>query len=122
MKRICLACMDRGCKHAISKLTPREEDILRRLLEMPPPTHKELAYAMAIAEGTVRSHLSGLFRKMGFFGAGSTIQAVLWAHQHQNLLRPVGYVVPSVREMVQLKPPKDWKDLPGPGGVAPDSA
>ena len=93
MKRICLACMSRGCKHGISKLTPREEEILRRLLEMPPPTHKELAYHMGIAEGTLRALLNHLFRKMGFGGTGSSIRAVLWAHTHQDLLVPRERVV-----------------------------
>ena len=116
MTRICLVCMARGCKHGISKLTPREEDILGRLLRVPPPSHKELAYQIGIAEGTLRELLNRLFRKMGFGGPGSTIQVVLWVHQHQTLLKPfVDLPKPeysTAQEMVnELRPPRDWKNL-----------
>ena len=86
MSRICLACEARGCRHVASKVTPREEEILRRLLDVPPLTQKELAFEIQMSHATLKQHLNRLYQRLGFGGSGSFLQAVLWARDHRDLL------------------------------------
>jgi DNA-binding CsgD family transcriptional regulator len=91
-QRICLECMTRGCHHMVTKrckyLTSREQDIIRQLVENPPDTAKELAYAIHMAHGTLGQHLTKIYAKLGLGGVGSWTKLARWAEHHSTLLNP----------------------------------
>lgn len=58
-------------------LSARELEVLRQVARG--ASNKEIARALAIAEGTVKNHLTHIFEKLG---VGSRTTAALWAREH----------------------------------------
>ncbi|MGO4573960.1 LuxR C-terminal-related transcriptional regulator [Microvirga sp. 2TAF3] len=67
-----------------SPLTPRQQDVLDLLVQG--KTNKEIAYALKLGEGTVKIHMSALFR---YFGVNNrAAAAVAGARPYPNRRRP----------------------------------
>lgn len=59
------------------KLTPREREILAFLVKG--ASNKEIARALDVAESTVKIHIQGILKKLGF---ASRVQAAVYAVEH----------------------------------------
>lgn len=57
---------------ADAPLTPREHEVMSKLIEG--KTNKQIAKTLDVAEHTVETHLSNIFRK---YGAASRVEAAL---------------------------------------------
>jgi DNA-binding NarL/FixJ family response regulator len=52
----------KGSRHLLDRLTPRQTDILRRVARG--QTNREIALDLGIGERTVQYHMSGIFKKL----------------------------------------------------------
>ncbi len=66
----------------VVKLAPREAEVLRLVAEGRP--NKDIAYLLAIAEGTVAQYVSSLFADLQ---VSSRLELCLWAMQHPEAFR-----------------------------------
>ncbi|MFI5012947.1 MAG: LuxR C-terminal-related transcriptional regulator [Hyphomicrobiales bacterium] len=71
-------------------LTPREDRILRSLVEG--HSNKEIARKLDIAEATVKAHVKSVLRKIG---VRSRMQAAIWALNDASLDCPTNYGPPA---------------------------
>ena len=84
-------------------LSQRERDVLRLLCEG--ASNRKIASLLAIAEATVKSHITGLFHKTGTV---SRLEIVVWAFKH-------GYASNSPITIPAASAPSG----PTPGSAAP---
>lgn len=80
------------------KLTRRETQIVRAICLPDSKNLKEIAYDLNLATGTLKTHLSRLYKKTG---AGSARMLLLWAITHRDEL---GIDLPEVWETVIPNP------------------
>ncbi len=72
-----LSVYGQGPAHAAAPLSPREVQILDSIAQG--RTNKEVAYALAISEQTVKNHMSSILRKLA---VNDRTQAVVYAMRH----------------------------------------
>ncbi len=76
----------------LSRLTPRQRDIVELLGAG--ASNKEIAQTLAVAERTVKAHLTDVFRKLGTSGR---LQAALLVVEHSRTAHLAGRSAPKVR-------------------------
>lgn len=62
----------------LEKLTRRERNVLRAVVENKVRTNKDLAHQLFISESTLRNHLSAIYRK---FGVSNRLDLYVYAHK-----------------------------------------
>jgi DNA-binding NarL/FixJ family response regulator len=72
-----LSVFGQGASHTFAPLSPREVQILDSIAQG--RTNKEVAYALAISEQTVKNHMSSILRKLA---VNDRTQAVVYAMRH----------------------------------------
>ena len=78
MRRV-LSNLDQDDPQDREQFTPREQDILGRLLDG--ATNKEIAYQLGVGVSTVKSLLQTLFRKTGVRTRAQLVRIVLEDHR-----------------------------------------
>lgn len=55
----------RKCSNPLCNLTPRQLELLERVIACPGATNRELARQMGVSERTVKKHFYDIYRAMG---------------------------------------------------------
>ncbi len=55
----------RKCNNPLCNLTPRQLELLERVIACPGATNRELARQMSVSERTVKKHFCDIYRAMG---------------------------------------------------------
>jgi two-component system nitrate/nitrite response regulator NarL len=71
---------DRSAAETANRLSPREAQILRHLMQG--ASNKLIARELGLAEATIKVHLKAILRKAK---VANRTQAAMWAQQHMNL-------------------------------------
>jgi len=71
--------MSRQCGNPWCRLTPRQVDLLERLIASPGATNRELARQMSVSERTIKKHFYDIYRAMGVLNRSECLARLLRA-------------------------------------------
>ncbi len=60
-----MASLHQPCNNPLCSLTPRQIDLLERLIANPGVTNRDLAEQMSVSESTVKKHLHDIYQATG---------------------------------------------------------